>query len=76
MFACSHYQIYLKHESSKEHHGSPCNRGRIWSFLVPSLSFTEVSANNITTKEREVKSFLGAFKDMRAQNMKAGTSSG
>ena len=42
------------------HHGSPC-KGGIWSFLMPSLSFTEVSVNNITTKEMEVKGFLAAL---------------
>ena len=46
------------------------------AFLMPSLSFTEASVNNITTKEMEVKGFLAALKDTSAQNMKARASLG
>ena len=42
---------------------------------MPSLSFTEASVNNITTKEMEVKGFLAALKDTSVQNMKARDSS-
>ena len=50
-------------------------RSVIWYFLMPSLSFTEGSVNNITTKEMEVNSFLAALKGTNAQNMKARASS-
>ena len=38
------------------------------SFLMPLLSFTESSVNNITTTEMGVKGSLAALKDTSAQN--------
>ena len=44
-------------------------------FFMPSLSFTEASVNNITTKEMKVNEFLAALKDRRSKKVKAKASS-